>query len=116
VFHVESVTTRPSRRFGHANTWYTYRSVKPSFFFGYRFIEKDGLRVMMATPEKTILDVLYLHPEVDTADDFEAWRFDEGGIRDALDQQRMHDYLSVVGSKALTGRYQRFNDWLHDRH
>ncbi len=115
VFHVESVTTAPTKRFQYANTWYTYRSVRPSFFFGYRFIEKDGQRVMMATPEKTVLDVLYLHPDVNTAEDFEAWRFDEAGMLAALDRHRMQEYLAVIGSPTLHQRYERFNKWLHDR-
>ncbi len=114
VFHVESVSTLPTKRFQFNNTWYSYRRVKPSFFFGYRFIEQNGVRVMMATPEKTILDVLYLHPDVDTVDDFESWRFDQRGIVDAIDTARMNDYLAVVSSRTLTRRYQRFNKWLHD--
>jgi predicted transcriptional regulator of viral defense system len=114
VFHVESVSTLPTHRFLFNNTWYSYRSVKPSFFFGYRFIEQNGGRVMMATPEKTILDVLYLHPDVDTIEDFESWRFDQRGMLDAIDQVRMNDYLTVAASRTLTRRYQRFNKWLHD--
>lgn len=114
VFHVESVTTLPTSRYLFNNTWYSYRRVKPTFFFGYRFIEQNGVRVMMATPEKTILDSLYLHPEVDTVEDFESWRFDQRGILDAIDTERMNDYLAVVASRTLTRRYQRFNKWLHD--
>jgi len=114
VFHVESVTTLPTSRFQFANTWYSYRRVKPSFFFGYRFIDHNGLRVMMATPEKTVLDVLYLHPDVDTIDDFESWRFDQSGILEAINEERMQDYLTVIASTTLTRRYQRFNKWLHD--
>jgi predicted transcriptional regulator of viral defense system len=116
VFHVESVSSLPSKRFLFNNTWYSYRRVKPSFFFGYRFIEQNGVRVMMATPEKTILDVLYLQPEVDTIEDFEAWRFDQTGILNAINKDRMNDYLAVVASRTLTRRYQRFNKWLHDLH
>ncbi len=115
VFHVESVTTASTKRFQYANTWYSYRSVRPSFFFGYTFIVKDGQRVMLATPEKTILDVLYLHPEISTVQDLEAWRFDETGILDMLDQQRVQEYLTVIASRSLHQRYERFNQWLHDR-
>jgi predicted transcriptional regulator of viral defense system len=115
VFHMESVTTASTKRFQYANTWYSYRSVRPSFFFGYTFIVKDGQRVMLATPEKTILDVLYLHPEISTVPDLEAWRFDETGILDMLDQQRVQEYLTVIASRSLYQRYERFNQWLHDR-
>jgi len=115
VFHVESVTTLPTRRFQYANTWYSFRSVRPAFFFGYSFIEHEGQPVMMATPEKTILDLLYLHADVDKEVDFEAWRFDEVGILKVLDQQRIQDYLTAFGSPTLHQRYRRFNKWLHDR-
>ena len=116
VFHVESVTTGPTQRFQFANTWYSYRRVKPSFFFGYRFAEHKGQHALMASPEKTLLDVLYLHPEVDTEVDFESWRFDQSGILDAINMERVQEYLQVIGSRTLSRRYQRFNTWLHDLH
>lgn len=114
VFHVESVTSRITRRYQFIGTWYSYRRIRPSFFFGYRFIEQNGVRVMMATPEKALLDLLYLHSDLNDVDDFEAWRFDQSGILDAINEQRIKDYLTVAGSPALTRRYERFNRWLHD--
>ena len=114
VFHVESVTTLPTQRYQFTNTWYSYRRVKPSFFFGYRFVEHNGAAAMIATPEKTILDTLYLHPELDTVVDFEAWRFDQAGILAAIDGTRLKDHLDVIASRTLSRRYNRFNKWLHD--
>lgn len=114
VFHVESVTTQLPKRMRFDNTWYSYRMIKPSFFFGYRFIAYAGTTVMMATPEKALLDFLYLHTDMNGPDDFESWRFDQSGILQVIKQERMNDYLTVADSAALTKRYQRFNTWLHD--
>jgi predicted transcriptional regulator of viral defense system len=114
VFHVESVTTNLTWRMAFADTSYSYRHVKPAFYYGYRFMELQGVRVMMAGPEKALLDLLYLEPTVAEAPDFEAWRLDAMGIRAAIDPARMDDFARLAGSKALLHRYTNLMNWLHD--
>ncbi|MBL0127542.1 MAG: hypothetical protein IPP83_08790 [Flavobacteriales bacterium] len=114
VFHVESVTTSHTRRFTFDGTDYSYRNVRPSFFFGYRFLEHSGVRAMMAGPEKALLDLLYLEPDVNGVDGFEAWRLNADEILDRIDRARMDDFARVEGSRALLTRYRRLNKWLND--
>jgi|688.fasta_scaffold82759_3 predicted transcriptional regulator of viral defense system len=114
VFHVESVTTGHTKRFAFNGTQYTYRHIKPAFHFGYRFLEHQGLRVRMASPEKALLDVLYLHPEMATTSDFEAWRLDATEIVARIDAARMDDFAGIGGSDAMRSRYHSLKKWLHD--
>ena len=114
VFHVESVTTSGTKRYSFGGTEYSYRQVRPAFYFGYRFVEQTGVRVMMAGPEKALLDLLYLEPEVDGPEAFEAWRLNADGILAAVDPARMDDFAQVAGSRALSTRYKRLKKWLHD--
>lgn len=121
VFHVESVTTSNTKRFHFNGTDYTYRNVKPGFYFGYRFIERVGVapgsgnvRVMMAGPEKALLDLLYLEPSADGPDAFEAWRLNADEINARIDPARMDDFANAEGSRALLTRYRRLKRWLHD--
>lgn len=114
VFHVESITTNLTKRLEFQGTAYFYRHVKPSFYFGYQFIELQGVRVMMARPEKALLDLLYLEPGVAEADDFESWRLNAEEILAAIDPARMDDFAQLAGSKALWQRYTNLKAWLHD--
>lgn len=57
---------------------FSVHHVNPDFFFGFEYIEKEGIK--MATPEKALLDVFYLSPthsllfkalpEIEIPDDF----------------------------------------------
>jgi predicted transcriptional regulator of viral defense system len=114
VFHVESVTTSKTKRFTFNGTDYSYRNMRPDFYYGYRFIEQNGVRVMMAAPEKSLLDLLYLEPDVDGPDAFEAWRLNADEIYARIDPARMDDFANAEGSRALLTRYRRLKRWLHD--
>lgn len=114
VFHVESVTTIQTKRFTFDGTEYSYRNVRPNFYYGYRFVEQNGSRVMMASAEKALLDLLYLEPSVNGPDGFEAWRLNADEIIAVIDPARMDDFANTEGSRALLARYRRLKRWLRD--
>lgn len=55
-----SVTTKAPRQFENAFGVFAYRHVKPAAFFGYRGVQIEGRRVVLATAEKALLDLWYL--------------------------------------------------------
>ena len=55
-----SISSRVPRHFENAYGVFTFRHVKPSVFFGYHSVQIDGQRVLMALPEKALLDLWYL--------------------------------------------------------
>lgn len=120
VFHVESISTNHTKGFNIAGTDYTYRNIGRERYFGYTFLEpapRSGampVRVMMAKPEKALLDLLYLEPETGDTDLFDGWRFDAPEILAAVDLQRMDDFALLMRSKALLVRYGNLKRWLHD--
>jgi predicted transcriptional regulator of viral defense system len=114
VFHVESVTTLNTKHYAYAGTEYSYRHVRPSFYFGYQFVQLGAVRVMMAGPEKALLDLLYLEPDADGPEAFEAWRLNADDILEKVDLVRMDDFAASAGSRALSTRYRRLKKWLHD--
>lgn len=63
VTTITSVTTLKTCRFDNRFGTFVYQTVKPSFFFGYEpMVGRDGKGFFMATPEKALLDLLYLYP------------------------------------------------------
>jgi len=66
---VPVVTSVTTRRPGEVKTplgRFLYRHIKTSFFHGFREIEVgDGQRAFVATPEKSLLDLVYLTPHGD---------------------------------------------------
>ena len=59
----------------------------------------------MAYTEKALLDYLYLHPQVNNDNDFEAMRLNKDVINQ-LDHKRLYNYLSVFDNKALFNRLE----------
>lgn len=56
---VTSITTKPTRKFNNKHGLFTYRTVKPYAFVGY-YVEKHGtFSILIAEPEKALVDYLY---------------------------------------------------------
>ena len=60
VYAYTSVTTRTPRRFDNPFGTFRYTAIKRSFFFGYRTVSVAGTDVLLATPEKALLDLFHL--------------------------------------------------------
>ena len=59
---------------------------------------------MMATPEKAIIDLLYLYPQYSTPDEMRELRFDEEWMHDELNKKRLLEYTERINSPILTKR------------
>ena len=83
-------------------------NVKESLNFGYDIKMVEGGRgVLIATPEKAILDLFYLNPFNETEQDMEELRLDEDFMQNELDMDRLSDFLDRFGSLALKKRIFR---------
>lgn len=56
---VTSITTKPTRRFRNTHGLFLYRSVQPCAFTGYSVERQNGFEVLIAEPEKALVDYLY---------------------------------------------------------
>ena len=107
VATVTSVATRRTMLFDNVLGHFTYQTIRPNLFFGYEMKRMiDGRCYAMATPEKALLDLLYLYPEYRTADDMADLRLDEAFLHEELDRERLMDFAGRMGSKALNVRLQ----------
>lgn len=70
-----SVTTRGPRRFENAAGVFEYRHIKQETFFGYTASDVAGSRVLVARPEKALLDYWYLSRGAWTAERMAEMRF-----------------------------------------
>ena len=105
VVQLTSVSTLKTATFSNTFGTFQYQNVKESLFFGYEIKPlADGRGVLMATPEKALLDLLYLNPYYKTEQDMEELRLDEDYLQNDLDSERLSDYASRFASKALDRR------------
>jgi len=73
--------------------------------FGYiTRLMTDGRTLLFATPEKAILDLLYLYPFYNTAREMEELRLDEYFLHEELNLNLLIDYSLTIKSQALDKR------------
>lgn len=79
VFSVTSMTTRVTKQFHNKVGHYYYHKIKSNAFGGYIPTSKDGISYYFATPEKALVDFLYLNRDnLDgSRGQFESYRFNE---------------------------------------
>jgi predicted transcriptional regulator of viral defense system len=108
VVQITSVTSLKTANFINDLGEYQYKSVKQELMFGYDIKPLDsGHSLQIATPEKALLDLLYLNPFYETKQDLKDLRLDQDFIIDELDLQRLEDYLLKFKNKALQKRVKQ---------
>lgn len=105
VVEITSVTTQKTCRYENAFGQFSYQTIRPRLFWGFEpKTMRDGKQYMMATPEKAIIDLLYLYPQYSTPDEMRELRFDEDWMQDELNKERLLEYTERINSTILTKR------------
>jgi len=91
---VTSITTRLTRRFKNKHGLFIYHTVRPDAFSGY-YLQKQGeFSILIAEPEKALVDYLYFKGYRSGKLDFKEERFDKGLIR-RLDRGKLDKYAGL---------------------
>lgn len=102
---ITSVTTLKTKTFNNNYGGYSYKNIKPELMFGYDLRDMEGgRRIMFATPEKALADLLYLYPFYNTESEIEELRLDESYMEDDFNTERLMEFSCRIGSKALSNR------------
>ena len=105
VVHLTSVSTLKTAHFTNPFGTFHYQNVKEALYFGYEISAmQDGRGVLLATPEKALLDLLYLNPYYKTEQDMEELRLDWDFMKYELNMTRFSEYLSRFSSYSLEQR------------
>ncbi len=105
VVQITSVTTMKTAAFTNEFGDYSYKSIKEDLFFGYDLKQFDGSKgLLIATPEKAILDLLYLYPFYSTEFELLSLRLNEEFIRKELNLKLLNGMCSQYKNKALEER------------
>jgi len=96
---VTSVTTLRPQRWETALGSYEFRHVKAPWFFGYHLVEvSPGQEAFLATPEKALLDLAYLHPDGDSLAYLRELRLQN---LETLDQEALERMAALAGKPKL---------------
>ncbi|MDR3304560.1 MAG: hypothetical protein LBS85_00805 [Clostridiales Family XIII bacterium] len=101
---ITAVSALKTMAFTNSFGTFSYQKVKPSLFFGYEQKESSTRFMLIATPEKAILDLLYLYPFYNTEEELLNLRFDTDFMQSELDGKRLSEYTERFESKRLSER------------
>lgn len=106
VFLRTSVTPRKTKKFFTPIGNFSYQKIKSNIFFGYRLIKINDLSFRIASPEKAVLDFLYLRDDIKTIDDFLELRFNRDHYYEIIDQKKLRQYLKRFNSKKVSNKFK----------
>ena len=104
VAQITSVSSLKTAEFSNEFGDFSYKSVNSDLFFGYELKPLEGRSILFASPEKALIDLIYLYPFYNTENDFLELRLDEEFLHNSLNISIFLDYLKQFGSKALEKR------------
>ena len=104
VFHVLSCSTLKNQKFVTNCGTFSYFHLKNALFFGYRLLHWKKYYIAIATPEKALIDYLYLHPDIKQVEDLVALRWNILAIRDTIDRGKLIEYEKYINSPTLSQR------------
>lgn len=105
-----SVTTRLPAHFDNAFGSYEYRHIKIGCFFGYEQVAYGGNTILVARPEKALLDHWHLSPGEWTRDRLAEMRYQN---LQKVNRRRLHEYAARFQRPRLTRAVSR---WLEIEH
>jgi predicted transcriptional regulator of viral defense system len=82
---------------------YSYRKIKPEFYFGFDTIEIDGKPIQMANPEKALIDFLYFNANLNSLSKLTSIAWNIQALAQ-LDWKKLSSIQLMIGSKALDRR------------
>jgi predicted transcriptional regulator of viral defense system len=105
VIQTTAVSSMKKANFENKFGLFTYQKILPELMFGYEkktFLNKHSL--IIATPEKAILDLLYLYPLYNSEEDIRELRFDEEFMHEDLNVEQLLDFTEKFDSIILRKR------------
>jgi predicted transcriptional regulator of viral defense system len=104
VLATTSASTRRTYHFQTVLGEFIYHSLKPELFTGYNLVKSQGKCFKIASPEKALLDYLYLNPNIKSRADFASLRIEAN----KLDWKKINKLLPLFKQKTLTKRLALF--------
>lgn len=109
VFLITSVSTKKTNNFNTPLGNFNYRHIKPSIYFGYKLLDYEKKHnVIIAEPEKALLDYLYLNTQLRLDDDFKEIRINRTEFVDQINLEKFNTYLDAFENKSLVKRTKIF--------
>ena len=105
IVQITSVSSLKTVSFTNQFGSFAYKNVKSNLMFGYELRQYNKKQnILFATPEKAILDLLYLYPFYNNEQEITELRLDEDFLQEDLNVELLKEFTEKFESKALSKR------------
>jgi len=104
VYSQQAVSTRKTISYETVVGNFNYKAIKPGHFFGYQILHQEGLPILMAEIEKSIIDYFYFNSKLQTSENIEALRLNIPELQAKLDWEKLSKYSDLINSDTLKKR------------
>lgn len=112
VYTVTSITSRRTKNLKTDIGQFSYTSIKPDLFFGYRLESFGKNNFMIAEPEKAILDFFYNNPKINNTNSFYELRINKDSFLEKIDTNKLNNYLKLFNNQALEQRIKKLIEFV----
>lgn len=108
VVDITAVTTQKTQSFSNEAGHFSYRTISPKFFWGYKkhLMGATNQAYYIADLEKAILDYLYLNTFYNQVEDMAELRFDDYVMEEVVDREKLRHYTERFNIATLSERIQ----------
>lgn len=103
---VTSVSTLKSNQFDNSIGEFSFQSIQPKLFFGYETKKTDSFDLLMACPEKALIDFFYLNPMYNTSEEIIQLRFDNTILKESVNIQKLDAFIKKINNNSLSKRIE----------
>ena len=100
---IQAITKHKTVVYHNDRGIYSYRKIKPEFYFGFDTIEIDGKPIQMANLEKALIDFLYFNANLNSLSKLTSIDWNIQALAQ-LDWKKLSSIQLMIGSKALDRR------------
>lgn len=100
AFTIQAISSRKTIQFSTDLGVFNYRNLKPELYFGYTILRLEDQPILIAEPEKALLDLLYLNHTISTKQDLEALRLNPVQMSE-LDWEKLDVYRKLFHKSVL---------------
>lgn len=102
VYQIHSVSTHKTKSFTTPIGEWIYKHIKPSLFFGYRIERWNNKPILIAEPEKALLDTIYLNPQWRDSTDIDALRINWTILSEIAQPSIVQEYAEFYCNQRVT--------------
>ena len=100
---IQAITMHKTVVYHNDRGIFSYRKIKPEFYFGFDTLEIDGKPIQMANPEKALIDFLYFNANLNSLSKLTSITWNIQALNQ-LDWKKLGSMQILIGSKALDRR------------